>query len=383
MRALGHALPALDARTLLPDLAPALDEIRARAAASDERGRTDPRSLDALRASGVLALAVPREYGGAGADGRTVNDAVGLVAEADASLAIVLFLHCAVTSRIVRWGTDRQKERYLTAMAAGDCLAASVWSEQNAGASKSSLGTRAVPCGPGTWRIDGSKTFATGAGIADVYLVLAQTSDEAGEASYGSTAQSLFLVDAATAGAHTRPGPVLVGMRSSATGLVSFEDCRVAEDARLGRASQTPEIISHPHHLGYTLGAVGVGIAVAALDCALTEAAGRGLLEHQAVRHVLAEVEASVEAAHALVDRAGARAAQHRGYRLALLAKAHASAVAESACARVQRLLGSTAFVTAHPVNRLARDARAIAHMGPPTYLCHEMAGAARTTAAD
>ncbi|MFK0203852.1 acyl-CoA dehydrogenase family protein [Streptomyces lavendulae] len=383
MRASGHALPVPDARTLLPDLAPALDEIRARAEASDEQGRTDPRSLDALRASGVLALAVPREYGGPGADGRAVNDAVRLVAEADASLAIVLFLHCAVTARLARWGSEHQKERYLHAIAAGDCLAASVWSEQNAGASKARLATTAVADGPGTWRIDGSKTFATGAGIADVYLVLAQTSTEAGKGGYGSTAQSLFLVDAATAGVRSRPGPDLVGMRSSATGLVSFEDCRVAEGARLGRAAQTPEIISHPHHLGYTLGAVGVGIARAALDSALTEAADRGLLEHQAVRHALAEVEASVEAAHALVDRAGARALQHRGFRIALLAKAHASAVAESACARLQRVLGSAAFVATHPVNRLARDARAIAHMGPPTHLCHEMAGAARPTSED
>ncbi|MEU5052094.1 acyl-CoA dehydrogenase family protein [Streptomyces sp. NPDC021096] len=373
MRAVEHALPASDALALLPDLAPALEVFRARAAASDEQGRPDPRSLEALRTSGLLSLAVPREYGGVGAGAGAVNDAVRLVAGADASLAIVLFLHCAVTARIARWGTERQKQRYLSAIAAGECLAASVWSEQKAGASKAKLGTQATSCGPDTWRVQGNKTFATGAGIADVYLVLAQSSD-GGEGGYGSTAQSLFLVDAGTPGAHAHPGPGLVGMRSSATGFVSFEDCRLPGDAGLGQAAQTPEIIAHPHHLGYTLGAVSTGIARAALDTALRESADRGLLAHQAMRHTLAEVEASVEAAHALVDRAGARAASGGALRLALHAKAFGSTVAESACTRIQQVLGSAAFVATHPVNRLARDARAIAHMGPPTYLCREMA---------
>lgn len=371
--------PAPGVRDLLPDLVPALDEIRERAAAADEQGRPDARSLEVLRASGLTALGVPREFGGRGADAFTVNDAVRLVAKEDASLAIVLFLHSAVTARIVRWGTRAQQNRHLPAIAAGRCLAASVWSEQKSGASKARLGTTAEPCAPGSVRIQGRKTFATGAGIADVYLVLAQTSDEEGDGNYGSTAQSLFLVDADNAGVQAHPGPDLVGMRASATGFVSFDDCIVTEDSRLGTPEETPAVISHPHHLGLTLGAVSAGISRAALTVALDEAAARGLLEHQTMRHALADMEATAEAADALVDRAGALGPHGGAFRLALYAKVHASAVAESTCARIQQVLGSAAFVTGHPLDRLARDARAVAHMGPPNHLCREMASATWT----
>ncbi len=153
-----------------------------------------------LRESGLLALVVPECYGGAGADAVALNTCVERVASVNASAAIMLFQHCAVTSRIVENGSPAQHREVLPRLADGRWLAASAWSESGAGADKKNLATRADRTPEGDWLLDGAKSFTTSAGLADVYLVLAQTPDEApAEASsrdtgYGAAGQTFFLV---------------------------------------------------------------------------------------------------------------------------------------------------------------------------------------------
>ncbi|MFE7133117.1 acyl-CoA dehydrogenase family protein [Streptomyces sp. NPDC057638] len=151
------------------------DQLSRSARTHDAVGEPDRGVLAALRSSGVLGTAVPRRYGGAGRDMAEVNRMVEEIAAVNPSVAIIAFQHCAVTARIMEHGTDSQRRYWLPRLADGSVLAASAWSESGAGAAKQNLATRGRLLDGGQWLLDGAKTFTTGAGVADVYLVLAQT----------------------------------------------------------------------------------------------------------------------------------------------------------------------------------------------------------------
>ena len=133
-----------------------------------------------------------------------------------------------------------------------------------------------------------------------------------------------------------------------------------------------PTIIAGVRETGATLGAVSVGIAKAALDLALRHGARLEPAARATLRHRLVTLATLVEAARALVDRAGHRVAPEPGV-TTLQSKLHASTVAEQVCLEVAGLLGSAGYVVAHRLNLLSADARAIALMGPTNELCREL----------
>jgi alkylation response protein AidB-like acyl-CoA dehydrogenase len=344
-----------------------LDELRASAARTARSGAPDPEALALLRGSGLLA---------AGPSGEAVNRIVEEVATANPSLAIILFQHCAVTARIAEWGSPAQKSTLLPALTSGELLAASAWSEPGAGAAKKVIATTAVRRAGG-WLLNGGKSFTTGAGIADLYLVLVQTSRprEDPRSTYGAAGQSFFLVSGENPGLVPDLGLDLVGMRGSATGFVTLSDCLVTDEDRLGPLGEAPRIIAGVRQTGATLGAVSAGIARAALELAEQRAAGSGGLSSQAVRHRLVDLGVRVEAARAIVALAGARSSADPGM-TTLRSKLFATVVAEQVCAEVARMLGSAGYVVANRVNQLIADARAVALMGPSDELCRELVAA-------
>ncbi|MGQ4712400.1 acyl-CoA dehydrogenase family protein [Streptomyces anulatus] len=356
---------------------PVLKRLAACAEAADLTGEPDREAVAVLRESGLLALVVPKCYGGAGADAVALNTCVEQVASVNASAAIMLFQHCAVTSRIVENGSPAQHREVLPKLADGRWLAASAWSESGAGADKKNLATRAHRAPEGGWLLDGAKSFTTSAGLADVYLVLAQTVDEAPVAAsrdtgYGSAGQTFFLVPGEHPGLVPDTTMRLTGMRGSATGFVSVRECVVPDSARLGATGVAASIIARVRDSGASLGAVAVGIAQAALDAAHAHAGRRGLYAHQAVRHRLVDLATQVEAARAVVERAGRRSSAAPGM-TTLHSKLAASEAAERVVADVARFLGSAGYVETHPINRFGRDARAVALMGPTNDLCKEL----------
>lgn len=350
-----------------------VDLLRTSAEQTARTGVPDPVALDRLRTCGLLGAAVPVAYGGLGGDAATVNRVVERVATVNPSLSIVLFQHFAVSARIDEWGTAAQKAELLPELAAGRVLAASAWSETGAGAAKKALATTGVRTATG-WRLDGAKSFTTSAGIADLYLVLVQTAAAVDDpaSSYGSAGQSFFLVRGDNPGIVPDLGLDLLGMRGSATGFVSLRECAVPDRDRLGPLGGAPKIIAGVRDTGATLGAVSVGIGQAALDVALRHAAKLAPNAQESLRHRLVKVSTLVEAARALVERAGARASGDPGV-TTLQSKLHASTVAEQVCLEVARMLGSAGYVVAHQLNRLTADARAVALMGPTNELCREL----------
>ncbi|WP_410641737.1 acyl-CoA dehydrogenase family protein [Amycolatopsis sp. lyj-346] len=368
-------MPAVDltapARLGVDELIDVLDQ---HAAAADEAGRPAPEVLAALRNSPLPGLVVPRRYGGAGAGSLEANRMIARIARHDPSTAIIAFQHLAVCSRIAEWGSDAQRAELLPKLASGAWLAASAWSESGAGAAKKNLATVADELPGGGWTVSGGKAFTTGAGVTDVYLVLAQTTPvaEDDDSAYGSAGQSFFLIPAANPGIEPDLSLDLVGMRASATGFVELKDCRLGPEALLGPRDAASTIIAGVRQSGATLGAVSVGIAEAAWDVGFQAAQRKSLLGLQAVRHRLVDLRGQVESARALVERAGRRDGDDPG-EVTLHSKIHASQVAEDVVAAVARLLGSTGYVVTHPINRMARDARAVALMGPTNDLSREL----------
>lgn len=366
---------------------PLLDELigvlRGVADIADVTGLPLPEALEAVRSCGVLGLVVPAGYGGMGYDAASVNRVVRDIARVDASMAIILFQHFAVSARIVDWGTEEQKSVLLPRVVSGECLLASAWSETGAGADKRRIATTAQRQPDGGWLLDGAKSFTTGAGVADLYLVLVQSREATCELStYGAAGQSFFLVEAENPGLIPEHGLDLVGMRASATGFVQLRSCRVGAGALLGPEGQAPRIISTVRESGATLGAVSVGIAEAAFDILLDHVTTRGLIRQQAVRYRIVNLATRIEAARAIVERSGRKDAADPAL-TTLYSKLFASTISENVVAEVHRMLGSTGFVRAHPINRLGHDARAVALMGPTNDLCRELVSAQCLAALD
>ncbi|HWU04947.1 MAG TPA: acyl-CoA dehydrogenase family protein [Streptomyces sp.] len=355
-----------------------LNRLAACAEVADRSGEPDRQAVAVLRGSGLLALVVPKSHGGAGADAVALNTCVEQVAAVNASAAIMLFQHCAVTSRIVENGTPAQHRQVLPKLAGGQWLAASAWSESGAGADKKKLSTQARRTPDGGWVLDGAKSFTTSAGLADVYLVLAQSQEEPSssessqDTGYGAAGQTFFLIPGDHPGLLPDTSLQLTGMRGSATGFVSVRECRVPDTARLGAPGVAASIIARVRNSGATLGAVAVGVAQAALDAAHEHAGRRGLYAHQAVRHRLVDLATQVESARAVVERAGRRTSADPGL-TTLHSKLAASSTAERVVADVAQFLGSAGYVETHPINRFGRDARAVALMGPTNDLCKEL----------
>ncbi|MEU0147651.1 acyl-CoA dehydrogenase family protein [Streptomyces sp. NPDC006288] len=364
-----------------------LSRLAACAEVADRSGEPDREAVAVLRESGLLALVVPKSHGGAGADAVALNSCVEQVASVNASAAIMLFQHCAVTSRIVENGSPAQHREVLPRLAGGQWLAASAWSESGAGADKKNLSTRAHRTPDGGWLLDGAKSFTTSAGLADVYLVLAQSQEpeekprgdepaasdsSSKDTGYGAAGQTFFLIPGEHPGLLPDTKLRLSGMRGSATGFVSVRECRVPDTARLGATGVAASIIARVRNSGASLGAVAVGIAQAALDAAHEHASRRGLYAHQAVRHRLVDLATQVETARAVVERAGRRTSADPGL-TTLHSKLAASATAERVVADVAQFLGSAGYVETHPINRFGRDARAVALMGPTNDLCKEL----------
>jgi alkylation response protein AidB-like acyl-CoA dehydrogenase len=362
-------------RTVGPTLAPPiLDMLRESDTQTAVIGKPDKSVLSKLRASGLLATAVPEAYGGAGGDAAAVNRVVEQVATVNPSVAIILFQHFAVCARIDEWGTDEQKARYLPALASGEFLAASAWSETGAGAAKKRLASTAERLPGDRWLLSGAKAFTTGAGVADLYLVLVQTSEAQDDprSSYGSAGQTFFLVRGDNPGLIPDLSLKLVGMRGSATGFVQLSNCEVTDDDRLGPLGHATAIIAGVRESGATLGAVSIGIAQAVYDLAAGHRARLDGARAQTVRHQMVALSTLLESARAFVVRAGHRSSDDPG-RTTLQAKLHASAAAEQICLEVSRMLGSAGYVVDHRLNGLIADARAVALMGPTNDLCREL----------
>ncbi|MBE7452005.1 MAG: acyl-CoA dehydrogenase family protein [Kofleriaceae bacterium] len=330
-----------------------------RAAARDRDGRFPLEEIGALGELGLLAMKVPLEDGGGGADNVGYVLAMEAIAGACASTAVVLASSNLVARILADHATPAQKARWLAPYARGLLGPASfALSEPGCGSDAAALTTSARRDGDG-WVLTGTKMWITSGAHAGFHLVFARSDGP------GATGISAFVVERGTPGLVIGKEEDKMGQRASGTVALHLEDCRVPDEHRIGERGG-----------GYAiaLSALGAGrLGIAALSLGLAEAAlagglaygrerrafGQVLTDFQHTQFVLADSRTELDAAWLLTLR-GARMldAGHKAAAETSMAKLFASETCGRVVDRMVQLHGGYGYSRDYPVERLYRDAR-------------------------
>jgi alkylation response protein AidB-like acyl-CoA dehydrogenase len=307
------------------------------------------------------ALAVPEEYGGAGADSVTFAIMIEELARVSASVSLTLNISPLAMIPVKNWGSDDLKRRYLPRIASGEWQGSYCLSEAGAGSDAASLATRAERDGD-VYVLTGTKMWITNAGVSDVYVVFAKTDPAA-----RSRGISAFVVEKEW-GVRFGTFEHKLGMRGSPTGEVIFDGVRVPVENRIGDEGEGFRIAMETLNRSRpTIGAQAVGIAQGAIDASIAymkerEQFGKPIAEFQGLQFMLADMAMRTEAARALVYRAceavDAGAPSSELAKLGAMAKCFASDVAMEATTNAVQIHAGVGYTKEYPVERMMRDAK-------------------------
>ena len=327
----------------------------------DEREEYPRATVAKMAELGLMGLFVPQEYGGAG--GTTLDYVLAMeeISWADASHSVVISVtNSLVCEPIFRFGTEEQKQRYLTALAQGEYVGAYCLSEPTSGSDASNMSTLARRDGD-SYVLNGTKSWITNGGEAGVYLVYALTNLDVAK-SRGITA---FLVDASTPGLRAGAKEKKLGIRASSTTQIFFEDCRVPASAVLGKVDEGFRIAMATLDGGRIgIGAQALGIAQRALDesrkyVTEREAFGHPIADFQGLQWRLADMATRIEATRLLVYRAARmKDAGVPFSKEASMAKLFASETAMFCAHAAVQMFGGYGFSREYAVEKLFRDAK-------------------------
>ncbi len=326
-------------------------------AAEWDRDHRFPRALYAQLAElGLLGVCIPEEYGGAGADFLSYVLVLEELSRADAGVGVTVAVHTsACTLPILAFGTDEQRSRFVPPLARGEVIGAFALTEPEAGSDAGSLRTRAERTGDG-WTITGAKQWITNGSYAGTFLLFARTDPE----EPGARGVSAFVLDAEHVRV-TREEEKL-GLNSSSTADLAFEDTPCE---RLGPAGGGMRIALSTLDGGRIgIAAQAVGIAQAALDCAVEHAKnrhafGKPIGAHQAIQQKLADMQTDIEAARALTWRAARLKDAGRAHSVeGAQAKLFASRAAREVTSEAIQVLGGVGYTRDLPAERYYRDAK-------------------------
>lgn len=376
------AAPATDLGAVAARLAP---RFAARAAGHDAAGRFPVDDFADLRDAGLFGVLVPARLGGAGAGFADYTAVAYELARGNGATALVFNMHASVTGAIsavddATAGALGMPESALAARdellraAAGGAWYAVAMSERGVGSRLSQLSTEyeSVPEG---YRIRGAKTFVSGAGHADGYLVAARAASD-------QSIVSQFLVPASTSGLRVEPTWDSLGMRATRSDDLHI-DVTVAPEALLGGVEGLALAVAQlmPHWLVASYAAVYAGVARAAVDAAAADLSERGLGRLPAVRARLGRADAAAEAARLAVFEAARRVDAASGdaetNRWVWRAKLLAGTTAAEVAASMLEACGTSASRRGHPLERLFRDARCGSLQPATSDVCADWLGIA------
>ena len=335
-------------------------EVKPRAAKWDKEERFPKEIIGQLGELGLLGMSVPEEFGGSQLDTVSIAVVVEEIARYDGSLALTVASHNGLgTSHVLKFGSDELRRKYIPDIAAGRKLAAWGLTEPGSGSDAAGMRTTATRDGD-RWVLNGSKMFITQGSVGDVFVVLALTDPERRQK--GITA---FLLEKSMKGFTQRPLHGKLGMRSSDTAELVFEDVRVPDSHRIGEVGggfiDTLKILDKGR---ITIGALSVGLARGALEESVAyakerHAFGKPIADFQALRWMMADMATEIDAARLLVHRAAVLCDQGKPYTSeAAMGKLFASEAACRAAAHGVQIHGGYGFTSEFLVERIYRDVK-------------------------
>ena len=326
-----------------------------------DRNHTFPaQALKELGELGALGMVTPEKYGGAGMDYMSLVLTIEEIAAGDGATSTIVSvqnsLACGITEK---YGSEAQKQEWLTRLASGQSLGCFCLTEPHVGSDASAIKTTATRDGD-HWVINGVKQFITTGKYADVAIVFAVTDKAAGKKGI-----SCFLVPTATPGYIVARIEEKMGQKASDTAQILFENCRVPSSAMMGAEGAGYKIALSNLEAGRIgIAAQSVGMARSALEAAIRyakerETFGRPIIEHQAVNFRLADMATQVDAARLMVWRAATLKDAGRPCLVeASMAKMFASEMAEKVASDAIQIHGGYGYVSDFPVERIYRDVR-------------------------
>lgn len=330
------------------------------AAEIDRAHRFPEELIPQLAELNLLGVPYPEEVGGAGADNLSYVLVIEELARVCASTAVVVSAHTSLgTWPIYQFGTEAQKEKYLSKLASGEWLGAFALTEPGAGTDAAAGKTTAVLEGD-EWVLNGSKIFITNGGYADVYVVTAMT-----DPSKGTKGISAFIVEKNAPGFTVGEKEHKLGIKASSTTPLYFSDCRIPKDAILGEPGQGFKIAMQTLDGGRIgIAAQALGIAQGALDAAVKYAKervqfGKPIANQQAIQWMIADMATQIDAARFLVYRAAWNKDNGLPYsKEAAMAKLYASEAASFVANKAIQIHGGYGYTENYPVERALRDAK-------------------------
>jgi butyryl-CoA dehydrogenase len=337
-------------------------ELAPSAAERDEQERFDRTLMfDRLGELGLAGVVFPECYGGAGADYVSYAIAIEELSRVCASTGVTLSAHLSLGANpIFLFGDEGQKQRFLRPLAEGKKLGAFGLTESSAGSDAGGTKTTAVLNGD-RWVLNGSKIFTTNGFEADTYIVFART-DKQAEKHHGISA---FIVEKGTPGFTFGKKEKKMGIRSSPTYELVFENCRVPRANLLGGEGEGFKVAMKTLDGGRIgIAAQALGIAQGAMDAAVTYARERKQFDQpiagfQGVQFMLADMAVQIEAARLLVYQSAFRADAGTSYsKQSAIAKLFASETAMQVTTRAVQVFGGYGYTRDFPVERMMRDAK-------------------------
>jgi alkylation response protein AidB-like acyl-CoA dehydrogenase len=335
-------------------------EVKPVASRLDREGIYPSQLIKRLGEMELMGMLVPQQLGGAGMDLPSYAVAVEEISRAWASLAVAMSVqNSLVCAPVLHFGSAAQKEKYLTLLARGEWLGCYALTEPGSGSDAGSIQTRAKRAG-NNFVLNGNKIFITGGNRADLAIVYAVT-----DPARGKKGISAFIVE------RDRPGFVVgkledkLGLRSSDTASLLFEDCRVPQENLLGAEGDGFRIALSTLDEGRIgIAAQALGIAQGCLEESVAHAQqryqfGRAIAEFEAIQWMLADMATEIDAARLLTYRAAWLAEQGRTFtKEAAMAKLFASEAANRVAYKAIQIFGGYGYTKEFAVERFFRDAR-------------------------
>lgn len=326
----------------------------------DTEGKFPYEQIKKMGDLGFMGMMVDPKYNGGGMDTISYVIAMEELSKIDASASVSM----SVNNSLVCWGlekygTEAQKEKYLTRLASGEVLGAFCLSEPEAGSDATSQKTSAELRGD-HYILNGTKNWITNGSSASIYLVIAQT-----DASKGHKGISVFIVEKGWEGFIVGKKEDKLGIRGSDTHSLMFTDVKVPVENRIGAEGFGFTYAMETLNGGRIgIAAQALGIAAGAYELALAyskerKAFGKPISQHQAIQFKLADMATQIEAARLLVYKAAWLKDQGQDYAHAsAMAKLYASEVAMNVTIEAVQVHGGYGYVKEYHVERLMRDAK-------------------------